>query len=130
MNALTFCLTKTIYTSSGYLPYYCTGFLAFHSTINMKKLLLLWQEKQVLLQTANQLTFQQAVIESKAYGKPLSIELFPCGQLFFEQMTQEKRNQAVVIHNNFIIGKFKKIHRFKYFDLWLVDQNGEYRPAK
>ena len=36
-------------------------------------------------------------------------------------MKKNDRKDVVIIHNNFVIGKTKKIQRFKDFDLWAPD---------
>ena len=51
----------------------------------------------------------------------LPMYLFPSGKLYFEMMSEKQRREVVVLHNNFVIGKYAKIHRFKSFQLWALD---------
>ena len=93
------------YFFRGYLPYFCTGFLALNSNNATKKLLQDWSKSiPKAQQHGNQFTFQKAVIESGAKGKVLPLNYFPHGQLFFEDMPQEDRINVSIIHNNFIKG--------------------------
>ena len=43
---------------------------------------------------------------------------FANGEMFFENMPVEYRDKVVIVHNNFIVGKFRKILRFRSFGLW------------
>ena len=103
---------------SGYLPYFCIGFLALKKSTKTIKLLKEWNNADIKIDASNQLTFQRAVIMTNANGRVLPVTHFPNGEIFFEQMPKQSRNQVVVIHNNFIIGLHKKIQRFTYFNLW------------
>lgn len=101
-------------------PYYCTGFLVFRDTASSKRLLRTWQlalEKQNEL---NQPIFNRLVLEDKnARGYALSRLEFPSGDLYFDENEQEG---VVVVHNNFIQGKDKKIRRFQRVGLWMEDE--------
>ena len=69
----------------------------------------------------NQKSFQKAVFENGVNGRSLPLRYFVNGELYFEQMPKLYRENVVVLHNNFIIGKHKKILRFKHFNLWHTD---------
>lgn len=55
----------------------------------------------------------------------LSQQNFPSGGLYFNNETWRKETQGkhVIVHNNYITGFEKKIHRFQDFKLWFVDDN-------
>ena len=99
--------------------------MGFRATKRTKLLLKKWLKSEIKLHS-NQLTFQKAVYDSKANGKILPLRYFPNGKLFFEQMPKMARDEVVVIHNNFIVGKAKKIQRFQYFMLWQPLLKGNY----
>ena len=66
----------------------------------------------------NQKSFQKAVYHNDVNGKSLPITKFANGKVFFERMPTYRRKAVVLVHNNFIVGKHKKILRFKDFNLW------------
>ena len=43
---------------------------------------------------------------------------FPYGELYFDRMPANLRKSVVLIHNNWITGKTKKIERFIEYNLW------------
>ena len=108
---------------SGYIPYFCTGFLAFKNTTKTNELLGHWNASTYNNNVCNQVTFQKAVYETNANGKILPLKVFPNGKMFFEQMQKSLRNKVYVVHNNFIVGKEKKIQRFKQYQLWHYNPN-------
>ena len=71
----------------------------------------------------NQKSFQKAVFENGVNGRSLPLRYFVNGELYFERMPKYHRKNVVVLHNNFLIGKHKKILRFKDFKLWQTDSN-------
>ena len=99
------------------MPYFCTGFLALRATPRTEAMLKKWH-LNLDGESCNQKPFQKAVHESNANGRTLPMTFFPNGEIFFEQMPKQLRKEVVVVHNNFIKGKEKKIQRFKYFGLW------------
>ena len=107
----------------GFIPFICTGFLALRSTPITLKLLQKWQNvtaaNPILHQDQN--VIQRIAFELDANYAVLPMELFPSGRLYFETMSNQDREKIVVLHNNFIVGKEKKITRFKNFHLWALD---------
>ena len=73
----------------------------------------------------NQVTFQNAVYEASADGSVLPLKYFPTGRIYFELMPKDLRDKVYIVHNNFIVGKEKKIQRFKYFELWFSESSGK-----
>ena len=98
-------------------PYYCTGFLAFKNTAPTRELLSKWAVALDAKPNLNQPLFNTLLKREPAKHCPLSRALFPSGNLYFDE---KKRDGVVVVHNNFFIGKAKKIARFKQFGLWAV----------
>ena len=43
---------------------------------------------------------------------------FPYGELYFDRMPKNLRENVVLIHNNWILGKTAKIERFINHNLW------------
>ena len=108
----------------GFMPYFCTGLLALNGTETTLNLMKKWQaytENNHEL-TKNQVTFQRAAFELSANARVLPSRYFPSGRIYFEMMGQKLRSEIVIVHNNFIVGKDKKIQRFKHFGLWNSDR--------
>tara|TARA_B100000482_G_scaffold18802_1_gene12598 strand:+ start:232 stop:996 length:765 start_codon:yes stop_codon:yes gene_type:complete len=98
-------------------PYYCTGFLAFKNTAPTRALLSKWAVALDAKPNLNQPLFNDLKKREPAKHCPLSPALFPSGRRYFDE---KKRDGVVVVHNNFVIGKAKKIARFKQVGLWAV----------
>ena len=104
----------------GYIPFMCTGFMAFRATPLTMNLLKKWYNE---IKTDSQNKQDQSVFQSLAFKYSanfgaLPIKFFPSGRTYFEAMSDEIRNEVVILHNNFINGKELKIKRFKKFNLW------------
>lgn len=114
----------------GFIPYICTGFLALQSTKKTLKILRLWRQVTEIINNksrVNQADFQRIVFEQSANFGVLPLRYFPNGETYFEQMSELLRKDVVFIHNNYIIGKAKKIQRFQQFDIWAQDfMQGKY----
>jgi len=95
--------------------YYCAGFIAMIKSDTVMKFLKEWNEELVRNPQHNQPLFNKLIKRSDVKHKALPRREFPSGKLYFEQ---KKRDGVVVVHNNFIIGKDKKIQRFKEVGLW------------
>ena len=104
----------------GFIPFICTGFIVLHSSEKTKKLMLEWnhetRKNQAVMQDQN--VFQKVVFDRSIDFGVLPMKYFPCGRDYFELMSEESRKEVVLIHNNFIVGRDKKIQRFKEFSLW------------
>ena len=104
----------------GFIPFICTGFIVLHSSEKTKKLMLEWnhetRKNQAVMQDQN--VFQKVVFHHSIDFGVLPMKHFPCGRDYFELMSEESRKEVVLIHNNFIVGRDKKIQRFKEFSLW------------
>ena len=104
----------------GYVPFICTGFLALKRTSKTLDMLQQWQEitsrNKLLDQEQNML--QKIAFESAINFGVLPIRHFPYGLVYFNAMRKEDRSRVVVLHNNYVFGKEKKIQRFKNHQLW------------
>ena len=107
----------------GFIPFICTGFLALKSSDLMKSVLRTWHEtvSKDPQQNQDQNVFQNIVFDAEANFGVLSMNYFPCGRPYFEIMSEETRKDAVIIHNNYVIGKQNKVDRFKQHNLWSLD---------
>ena len=48
-------------------------------------------------------------------GRPLPMTKFPCGVIYFEQMSKEAKRKVVVVHNNYVYGLPIKVKVITYF---------------
>ena len=104
----------------GYIPFICTGFLAFRSTTTSLHLLQKWHHELAKdpKKEQDQNIFQRIIFESSANYGVLPIKYFSNGRTYFEEMSHEVQKGVVLVHNNFISGKDHKIDRFRKFNLW------------
>lgn len=104
---------------NGYIPFFCTGFMAFQSSSKTLSLLKKWYQELKSVNVDDQMVFQRTAFEMSANGRVLPTNEFPSGRHYFQLMCEKERKHAVVIHNNFIVGKQQKISRFKEWNLWV-----------
>ena len=95
--------------------FYCTGFMAFTRTENVLNLITEWERELLQQPQLNQPIFNNLVKKSTIKHKPLPRREFPSGNLYFDE---HKQKHVAVVHNNYIVGKDKKIERFKSVGLW------------
>jgi len=104
---------------------YCGGFLFFRSTPDTIRLF-----SDVILVTQNTPEHDQNALNglgSRAYKKIIKSVLlpertFPNGRAFFrDQQPQLRKEDPVIVHNNFIISLQSKIHRYREVLLWELD---------
>jgi rhamnogalacturonan II specific xylosyltransferase len=125
----------------------CGGFMFLQATEGVKKL---WQavttaheeivssaEKRHKLRNVDE--SEQALLlkllpKSGLKVAKLDSDKFPNGlkyfgsQLTFHSQMNLKTTKPIVVHNNYIIGKNKKLLRFKHFHLWLIgDKDTDYQ---
>ena len=107
----------------GYIPFICTGFLALRATRNTLKMLREWHRvtKMDPSNVQDQDVLQRIAFELSSDFGALPMKYFPSGNIYFESMSKVERDEVVVLHNNYIVGKDRKIQRFKSFDLWAQD---------
>jgi hypothetical protein len=95
--------------------YYCTGFMAIIKSDKVVHFLKDWNDQLRKKPQLNQPIFNKILHKSRLKHKALPLREFPSGKLYFQQ---KRRDGVVIVHNNFIIGKDKKIDRFKDIGLW------------
>ena len=67
----------------------------------------------------DQWVFNRMVFETSANVRSLPMLKFPYGELYFDKMPANFRKSVVLIHNNWILRKTKKIERFIKYNLWV-----------
>ena len=95
--------------------YYCTGFMAFRRSPKVLQFLDLWAEHLSKKPQLNQPLFNKELQSVRIRHAGLPRKEFPSGDLYFDR---GQRQGVVVVHNNFIVGKDKKVQRFKDVGLW------------
>lgn len=99
--------------------YFCTGFMAFVRNYRTLKLLNEWNKRLKENIQLNQPIFNSILRKMDVNVMQLSRTEFPSGDLFFSNKLQmQSKKNVVIVHNNFIVGKQKKIQRFKDTHLW------------
>lgn len=93
----------------------CTGFMVFNDTIECRKLI----EECSLDSTADdQLIMNQIALSKYSdHIALLSEDLFPNGYVYYYN---EKKENAMIVHNNWIVGVENKIKKFKEENLWFI----------
>ena len=66
----------------------------------------------------NQWIFNRVVFEVGANGRCLPLTKFPYGEMYFNLMRDDMRQNVVIVHNNWIHGRHDKIKRFLINGLW------------
>ena len=103
----------------GFVPFICTGFLALKSTPKTLEMLKKWQK----VVAENKLDQEQNLLQKIAFELSvnfgvLPIRQFPYGLIYFDTMRKHERGDVVILHNNYVFGKAKKIQRFRDYQLW------------
>lgn len=98
---------------------FCTGLMALKNTTRSRDLVNKWVEILRLPQKklCNQGPFNDMV--KRVEGLSINVldpNLFPPGRVYF---SHEQPEGTVVLHNNWIVGRRKKILRFKKIGLWV-----------
>ena len=106
-------------------PWYCTGFMALRPTPATVEALKDWNT-QLQTPQLNQPIFNTVMKRQKRHHglvvKELPHREFPHGGLYFRPTyTPAQRDQAVVVHNNYIVGHDAKKKRWKTAKLWKLD---------
>ena len=106
----------------------CTGFMFFRPEASSKALLREWV--RILSRknpTWNQGSFNEAVRNlPRKYQEKIGVFdvlQFPPGWLYWSKKLSEKKKKGVyMVHNNWIVGKVKKLRRFNESGLWVVPE--------
>jgi rhamnogalacturonan II specific xylosyltransferase len=99
---------------------YCTGLMAIKSNRNCLRFIKTWQNSLLLKQEIDQTAFNRVVKIATINISILDNRIFPTGRQYFGTFTDKQRALAVVVHNNWIVGKKAKLNRFKKYKLWFV----------
>ena len=97
--------------------YYCPGFMAIIKSEEVMRFLRKWNEELLRNPQLNQPIFNKIIHQSNVKHKALPLKEFPSGKLYF---TEKKQDGVAIIHNNFIVGKDKKIKRFQDIGYWYL----------
>jgi hypothetical protein len=109
--------------------YYCTGFLVIAQSPASISFLSHWEKELKYAPQLNQPIFN-TVLRSPKLPKIRHIGLgemeFPPGRLYFDQWVKEggeserqKKEETMVVHNNYFIGHDAKMKRFEEHALWI-----------
>ena len=118
---------------------YCTGFLGMKNNYKVLQLMSMWEQAVAedwkagkIKESGDQPVFNK-VISSLAAMKlglrhgSLPVLLFPPGYKYFDtKASKEEQNQAVVVHNNWIVGHRAKKMRFYIWDLWKAKEKSNW----
>lgn len=97
--------------------YVCTGFMALRKTNATLRLLAQWDAALLHTKQLNQPVFNRILHASPVKYLGLSSVHFPSGKVLWADFAR-RLPAAVVVHNNYIIGKPLKIARFQHSKLW------------
>jgi rhamnogalacturonan II specific xylosyltransferase len=100
---------------------FCTGLMAIKSNNESFTLMRLWEASLKERLDIDQTAFNKVYRNSSIHLKPLDRNLFPSGNLYFDQFSDAKRKNVIIVHNNYIVGHEKKLKRFEKFKLWFSD---------
>lgn len=94
----------------------CSGFMVFNNTDKCKELIEICgnnieEDDQILI---NKLVLTNEYINSIGLLKP---NMFPNGHVYYQQNI---KNDAIIVHNNFMVGIEEKTRRFKEEKLWYI----------
>ena len=93
----------------------CTGFMVFNETKECRKLV---EECASDDSADDQLIMNEiALTKYNDYVALLSEDLFPNGNVYYQQ---GKKENAMVVHNNWMVGVKTKINKFKEEGLWFI----------
>jgi hypothetical protein len=93
----------------------CTGFMVFNDTPECRQLI---EECG-----SNEIDDDQLIMNKIALSKYndhialLSEDLFPNGHVYYQQ---ERKDNAMIVHNNWMVGVESKINKFKEEGLWFI----------
>jgi rhamnogalacturonan II specific xylosyltransferase len=108
--------------------YYCTGFMAIRSTARALSFIERWNKELTRKAQLNQPVFNRLLTSSSGVQHAsLPSDLFPSGRQYFDEFSIGARKEAVVVHNNFVIGHDNKRERFEIAGLWLVQGSKQCR---
>lgn len=96
----------------------CSGFMVFNTD---KICDLLIEDCSKNENEDDQIILNKTIVRQKKYWgrfKILDAELFPNGYVYYQA---NKKENAIIVHNNYIQGIQEKIKKFKEENLWFID---------
>ena len=96
----------------------CTGFMALKRSSVVEDILRAWDSSLKQRSTPNQPAFNTLLKKKSLRVFHLPVDKFMNGKDFFEGRHEVDKNTVVTIHNNWIVGKDKKLARFQKHSLW------------
>jgi hypothetical protein len=107
-------------TGQKFNPWFGTGFLAIASNSRtvrfMTELSRLLEKPQLFQNAFNELLHMTPLLSHQ----PLPLLQFPSGDQYFDTKDEGKYEQAIVVHNNFVMGHDIKVERFQKRGLWMT----------
>lgn len=93
----------------------CTGFMVFNETPECRKLI---EECSLYHSDDDQLIMNHIGLSKyRQHIKLLSKELFPNGRMYYQE---NKKENAMIVHNNWMVGVENKILKFREEGLWFI----------
>ena len=102
----------------------CPGFMIYFSCPSTISFVEQWRAELDGKNSRNQVVFNKLLEKNPNFvARALPLKLFVNGGLYSKEhkMTDEERELAVVVHNNYIAGYDEKLDRFKKWGLWALD---------
>ena len=103
----------------------CPGFIIYISCPSTISFVEQWRAELDGKNSRNQVVFNKLLEKNQSsfVARALPLKLFVNGGLYSKEhkMTEEERDLAVVVHNNYIAGYDEKLDRFKKWGLWALD---------
>lgn len=113
----------------GFKPYYCTGFMAIVSNNRTISFINEWKHALDRQPQLNQPIFNELLYkQSNVKHEPLPIQEFPSGDLYFNQFSDAQRQEAVVVHANYMIGHESRKSSFQKHHLWMLNDTETSSP--
>jgi hypothetical protein len=134
----------------GYHPYYCADFMIWHSNNRTVALLERWRDLlnrprsdqpshlREFLPSSTQPALNQVLhyaerhhvrrqvlhpLDATLTHQSLPTRFFPNGRQYFTEFTPTQQKEAIIAHNNFILGRDAMKARFQKFGLWNVNHD-------
>jgi hypothetical protein len=101
----------------------CAGFMIYRSCPEVLALVDVWKQHLIENIGHDQTPLNELIENTDGINaKPLPRKLFVNGQLYFKRnLSKEDRENAMVVHGNYILGHGDKIEEFKKWGLWALE---------
>jgi hypothetical protein len=100
----------------------CAGFMIYRSCPEVLALVDVWKQRLIEKIGYDQTPLNELIVNTEGINaKALPRKLFVNGQLYFKRnLSEEERDNAMVVHGNYILGHENKIEQFKKWGLWAL----------